>query len=61
MMGDTSEKMKEGATRGEYQLLYITPELLIGRSEWRKLLLGDVYRNRLVAFVVNEAHTVKKW
>ena len=61
MMGDTSEEMKEGAKRREYQLLYITPELLIGRSEWRKLLLGDVYRNQLVAFIVDEAHTVKKF
>ena len=46
---------------GEYQLVYITPELLITSSVWRKMLIGEVYSERLRAFIVDEAHTVKKW
>ncbi len=53
--------MKDAVLRGDYQLLYITPELLIGSNVCRKMLTGEVYEQRLKAFVVDEAHTVKKW
>ncbi len=53
--------MKDGILRGDYQLVYITPELLIGSNVCRKMLTGEVYEHRLKAFVVDEAHTVKKW
>ena len=46
---------------GEYQLVYITPELLITGRVWRKLLVGEIYNERMMGFVVDEAHTVKKW
>lgn len=46
---------------GEYQLVYITPELLITGGVWGKMLVGEVYSERLRAFNVDEAHTVKKW
>ena len=59
--GDTTEEMKEGVRRGEFQLVYITPELLLRSSVWRKMLIGECYTEHLVAFVVDEAHTVKKW
>ena len=54
-------EMKDGVLKGHYQLVYVTPELLLESSMWRKMLTGDVYKKRLVAFVVDEAHTVKKW
>ncbi len=53
--------MKDGILRGDYQLAYITPELLIGSNVYRNMLTGEVYEHRLKAFVVDEAHTVKKW
>ena len=53
--------MINGVLRGDYQLVYITPELLFTVATWRKMLVGEVYRERLIAFVVDEAHTVKKW
>ena len=34
--------MKEGVCNGEYQLVYFTPEILLGGKKWRKLLIGDV-------------------
>lgn len=46
---------------GSYQLVFFTPELLLDSNKWRKVLLGDVYSKRLRVFVVDEAHTVKKW
>ena len=50
--------VKEAVLMGEYQF---TPEMLVEQKQWRKMLLGDVYSSRLRAFVVDEAHTVKKW
>ena len=53
--------VKEAVLMGEYQLVLFTPEMLVEQKRWRKMLLGDVYSSRLRAFVVDEAHTVKKW
>lgn len=46
---------------GEYQLVFFTPELLITKPRWRELLSGDIYKSRIRAFIVDEAHCVKKW
>ena len=48
---DTDKGMKDGVLRGDYQLVYITPELLISSSTWRNILTGEVYEPRLKAFV----------
>lgn len=55
------EAVKEGVIRGEYQLVLFTPEMLLENKRWRKMLLGVQYSRRLRVFVVDEAHTVKKW
>ena len=55
------EGVKEDVLAGKYQLVLFTPEMLVEKKAWRKMLLGDVYSTRLRAFVVDEAHTVKKW
>ena len=53
--------MKESVMKGEYQLVLFTLEMLIDKKQWRRMLLGDVYSSHLRAFVIDEAHTVKKW
>ena len=47
--------------KGKYQLIFISPEVLFGSLEWRRMLSTDIYMNNLIAFVVDEAHCVKKW
>ena len=59
--GESPEEMRKGVEKGLYQLVYITPELLICNSRWRRMLTGDAFVDRLMAFIVDEAHTVKKW
>ena len=34
---------------------------LLWHAEWRRMLSTDIYRENLVAFVINEAHCIKKW
>ena len=40
---------------GEYQIILISPEALVGGMEWRSMLATD-----LVAFVIDEAHCIKE-
>ena len=46
---------------GQYQLVYMSPEALLTNMTWRDMLLSPVFQQNLVAFVVDEAHCVKKW
>lgn len=45
---------------GNYQLLYFSPESLCKR-QWFDQLQLEPYCSNIVAFVVDEAHCVKKW
>ncbi len=58
---NASEEVKEGVRRGAFVLVFFTPELLLESKRWRRLLQTDHYIRRLKAFVVDEAHCVKKW
>ena len=46
---------------GKVQLLYTSPESILRNSQWREMLLSDVYRKNLVAVVVDEAHCIAQW
>lgn len=55
------ESVRKEVVKGAYQVVYFTPEMLLSSRRWREMLIGDVYTHQLRAFVVDEAHTVKKW
>ena len=46
-------------SHGEYQLVYIGPEMLLEMC--REMVLNDVYKDHLIAFVIDEAHCIKSW
>lgn len=46
---------------GRFQLVFITPESLIGNLQWREMLRSTVYEQNLVGVAVDEAHCVTKW
>ena len=48
-------------SEGRYQLVYIGPEMLIGKDFYREMLLNNLYQRNLVAFVVDKAHCIKSW
>ena len=56
-----SVRMKSGVLEGKYQLVFISPELLIGKEKFRCMCQNEIYTERLVALVIDEAHCVKKW
>ena len=59
IVGDPS--VLQRALDGKYQLLYVSPESLVQNPSWREMLHSEVYRERLIACVVDEVHCVKKW
>ena len=48
-----------GVLHGGYQLVFMSPEALIGCKHWQEMLLTKKYKDDLVALVVDEAHCVK--
>ena len=54
---DTEKAM---ALSGQYQLVLFSPEALLTVRRWREILQSDVYKFRIVTFVIDEAHCVKK-
>jgi bloom syndrome protein len=46
---------------GDIQLVYISPESLIYNQLYRNMLLSLVYREKMVALVVDEVHCVRTW
>ena len=46
---------------GEIQLVYISPESLLNNKRFRSMLLKDVFQEKLVALVVDEAHCIQMW
>lgn len=55
------DEEKASIFKGDFSVVYACPERLLGEEMWRGLLLSDVYRQRLGAVVVDEAHTVLQW
>jgi len=47
--------------KGLVQLLFVSPESLISNPQWREMLRLQVYQERTVALVVDEAHCIAMW
>ena len=60
-VGECDHSTEVDVCDGKYQMLYFSPELLLTNPVWRDMLQSDVYCRNLVAFVIDEAHCVKKW
>jgi ATP-dependent DNA helicase RecQ len=46
---------------GGYQILFFSPEALVCDDTWREMIQTKVYKDNIIAFVIDEAHLVKKW
>ena len=57
----TNQSAISQVMKGNCQLVFISPECIICYPLYRNMLLSPVYKDRLVAFVVDEAHCVKSW
>ena len=55
------EQAVEAVINGQVQLVYISPESLLQNRHYRNMLKSAKYQERMIAFVVDEAHCVKFW
>ena len=58
--GSVGEGKMQDVLDGLYDLVFISPEQLLTKWCWREVLHSELYLN-MMAFVVDEAHCVKKW
>ena len=60
--GETQQDadMVEGVVQGRYKIVFFSPEM-VRLKKWRKVLMNDVYQDRLVGLAIDEAHCVKNW
>ena len=57
---ESSDEERAKMKDGQYQLVSFSPEALLTVHRWRELLQGTNYSSRIVAFIMDEAHYVKK-
>ncbi len=55
--GETYERVR----KGQFSLLFMSPEALVCGCKWREMFRSSVYQQNLVAVVVDEAHCIEKW
>ena len=46
---------------GNVEMVFTSPENLIFNKSYRDMLRTDIYKKRLVALIIDEAHCVKTW
>ena len=51
----------DSVKKGHAQLVFISPESLLSNPQWRDMLLLPVYRTKVVALIVDEAHCISTW
>ena len=57
----SDDDVSQGVRNGVYQLVFISQENLLQNTYFRDMLRIPIYQENLIAFVVDEAHGVKKW
>ena len=47
--------------KGEYSIVFGSPEAWLMNDRWRTMLCNDVYSRNLCAVAIAEAHVIKQW
>ena len=56
---ESDYEVKQNVNEGKYNVIFMSPELMVGK--WRGLFSNQLYKERLIGLVVDEAHCVIKW
>ena len=60
-LSSASEEEKTKLERGEYSVVYGSPEAWLKNERWRSMLLSDIYQRKLCAVAIDEAHVLRQW
>ena len=55
------ETIRARVSAGDYSIIFISPELLLGDKSWVDVFRSKRYHDCLVGIAVDEAHCIKKW
>lgn len=58
---ESARQSRANVVNGLVQVVFVSPEALFENRKWHVILQSEVYQRRLVGFVVDEAHCIKKW
>ena len=54
-----TKEVEHQIMNGDYQLVFVSPEAILTKQRWRRMLARSVYQDKLVALVI--AHCVRTW
>lgn len=58
---ETYDDIKQVIVEGQYQVVFTTPEVLLVNKSWNDMFQSESLHQRLIGFIIDEAHCVKKW
>ena len=53
--------LKDVREEGVYSLVYASPECLLGKNAWRRILCSDEFRDHCIGVACDEAHIIAHW
>jgi superfamily II DNA helicase RecQ len=53
--------MMHSVMRGDFRLVYFTPETFLLSKKWRRMMQNQVYTKKLKCVVFDEAHCITSW
>ena len=56
-----TQENSKGVVKGRFSIVYGSPEAWLKIERWRKVSSSEIYRSKLGAIAVDEAHVIKQW
>ena len=60
-LSEITEENAKGVVEGRFSIVYGSPEVWLKNERWRQVLSSEIYRSKLCAIAVDEAHVIKQW
>lgn len=60
-LSDISDEEAKDLEKGLFSVVYGTPESWLKNQRWRSMLSSDIYKTKVCAIAVDEAHVIKEW
>ncbi len=61
LLTDIAPDEEERVLRGEFAVVFGSPESWLNTENWTKMVGSSVYKNRVKAVAVDEAHVISHW
>ena len=58
---ELDSKEEDQILKGQFHVIYSSPESLLTTDKWRNMLRSKVYSDNLVGLIVDEAHCIHSW